>query len=190
MKWIVFLTLTLPAAADPTLLQVRRIYVDKLGGGETAQHLRDMIIGSLQRSGEFIITENEQRADAFLRGSAEDLIFTDTHQSSEGVNARASFSSGTERQSSTQYNRGPSASVGVGETESSRIAERKHEANAAVRLVGKDGDVIWSTTQESLGGKFKGASADVADKIVKQLLQDLSRAKRSLPPVNPNALPR
>ena len=50
---------------------------------------------------------------------------------------------------------------------------------AAVRLVDADGDVIWSTTQESLGAKFKGASADVADKIVKQLLADIEKARRS-----------
>ena len=46
--------------------------------------------------------------------------------------------------------------LGVGQNESTRIAERKHEAVASVRLVNKDGDVIWSTTQESLGAKFRG----------------------------------
>jgi hypothetical protein len=49
---------------------------------------------------------------------------------------------------------------------------------AAVRLVNKDGDVIWSTTQESLGGKFRGSSADVADRITKKLLEDYDRAKK------------
>ena len=38
---------------------------------------------------------------------------------------------------------------------------------AAVRLVNKEGDVIWATTQESLGAKFRGASMDVADKITR-----------------------
>ena len=70
------------------------------------------------------------------------------------------------------------ASVGVGLDESEKIVERKHEAMAAVRLVDADGDVIWSTTQESLGAKFKGASADVADKVVKQLLADIEKARR------------
>jgi hypothetical protein len=40
-----------------------------------------------------------------------------------------------------------------------------------------DGDVIWSTTQESQGAKFKSSSADVADKVVKQLLHELDKAK-------------
>jgi hypothetical protein len=48
-----------------------------------------------------------------------------------------------------------------------------------VRLVSKDGDVIWSATAESLGGKFMGASADVADKIAKRLVTDYRAAKKA-----------
>jgi hypothetical protein len=46
-----------------------------------------------------------------------------------------------------------------------------------VRLVSKGGDIIWSATAESLGGKFQGASADVADKIAKRLVEDYKAAK-------------
>ena len=53
----------------------------------------------------------------------------------------------------------------------------KH-ALATVRLVNKDGDVIWSTTQESNGAKFRGASADVAEKIARQLGMDYERVRR------------
>jgi hypothetical protein len=163
---------------DPTLelLTIRRIYVERLGGGETANHIRDMIIGSLQRSGRFILTENEERADAFLRGSAEDLVFTDTFQASEGIHARASAGTGRAAAgTSTAARGGRFASLSVGDNESVRIAERKHEAVAAVRIVNRDGDVIWSATKESLGAKFRGASADVADKITKQLLEDIRK---------------
>jgi hypothetical protein len=153
------------------LLKVRRVFVDRLTGGETAAHMRDMIISSLQNSRLFVITEDEERADAFLRGAAEDLIFTDKFSSSEGLNARASLS---DRASST---RGRAGAAGVGENESVHIEERRHEATAAVRLVNRDGDVIWSTTKESLGGKFLGASADVADRITKQLVADYERAR-------------
>jgi hypothetical protein len=38
--------------------------------------------------------------------------------------------------------------------------------------VNKDSDVLWSTTQESNGAKFRGASADVADKITRRLVAD------------------
>jgi len=159
---------------------VKRVYVDRLSGGETAAQIRDMIISSLQKTGLFILTENAERADAFLRGSAEDLVFTDTFQSSEGINARTSLStsSTTPTESRSSERRGLYGSASVGQQESTRIAERKHEAVAAVRLVNKDGDVIWSTTQESTGAKFRGASADVAYKITRQLQQDYERAKR------------
>jgi hypothetical protein len=66
----------------------------------------------------------------------------------------------------------------VGENESDHSAERRHEAVAAVRLVNKDGDVIWSTTEESLGAKFHGASVDVADKITTRLKEDFEKARK------------
>ena len=47
-----------------------------------------------------------------------------------------------------------------------------------MRLVNKDGDVIWFTTQESLGAKFRGASADVAEKITAKLKEDFERARK------------
>lgn len=155
------------------LLKIRRVYVDRLGGGETAAHLRDMIVASLQNARLFVITENQERADAVLRGSAEDLVFTETHDSSERLDARGSL--GTNRSGSR---RGGYGSFGVGESESSRTTERRHEATASVRLVNKDGDVVWSTTQESTGGKFRGASADVAEKITRTLKEDFDRARR------------
>ena len=68
--------------------------------------------------------------------------------------------------------------MGVGDHESLSLRERKHEALATVRLVNKEGDVIWSTTQESNGAKFRGASADVADKITRQLVTDYQRLRK------------
>ncbi len=52
------------------------------------------------------------------------------------------------------------------------------EARLAVRLVMREtGDVLRCTSQESKGAKYKGANADAADKIVKQLLRDLDKLK-------------
>jgi len=175
------------------LLTVRRVYIDRLTGGETAGQMRDMIAASLQNAKLFVITENPDRADAVLRGSAEDLVFTDIHSSSDSIHADAHYgysdgdstynsSSGYGglggHSSDTQRDqRSRNGGMSVGDSESTHSVERKHEAVAAVRLVSKDGDVIWSTTQESLGGKFRGSSADVADKITKKLLEDYERAK-------------
>lgn len=154
------------------LLSVRRVYVDRLTGGDTAAQMRDILISALEGAKLFVITENQDRADVILRGAAEDLVFTDVYQSSEGISANASLGSGRSS-SSRSY-----AGMGFNQNESDRSAERRHEAIAAVRLVNKDGDVIWSTTQESLGAKFRGASADVAQKITARLKEDFDRARR------------
>ena len=164
------------------LVSVKRVFVDRLTGGESAAQLRDLIISSLQNARLFVVTENQERADAILRGAAEDLVFVDTFNTSDGVNANASFGLGSGKTGTRSTGRYMSA--GVGDRESTDIKERKHEALATVRLVNKDGDVIWSTTQESLGGKFRGASADVADKIARQLTADMDRA-RGGPKVSP-----
>ncbi len=158
------------------IVAIKRVYVDRLTGGETAAQMRDLIISSLQNSKLFVLTENAERADAFLRGAAEDLVYTDAFSSSEGTNARGSVSEGS---GVGRTRNGVSGAIGVGERESLTIRERKHEALATVRLVNKDGDVIWSTTQESTGAKFRGASADVADKITKQLVADYERHKHT-----------
>jgi hypothetical protein len=183
MKWtVVFLAgLTFPLfggdvedASLRQLVTVKRVFVDRLTGGETAAQMRDILMSSLQGTKLFVLTENQERADAIMRGAAEDLVFNETHSSSEGINAHVN--AGTGRSSSRSA--GPYGGVTVGENESDRSSERRHEAIAAVRLVNKDGDVIWATTQESIGGKFRGASADVADKITTKLKEDFEKAKK------------
>jgi len=154
---------TIEAGNLRQLLSVHRIYVDRLTGGDTAAQMRDILISSLAASKLFVLTEKEERADAVLGRTAED-----------GVGAHMSLSNRT----GSGYNssKGSAAGLGIGDNESDRSAERRHEALAAVRLVNKDGDVIWSTTQESLGARFHGASADVAEKITSQLKEDFDRA--------------
>ena len=170
------------------LPKIKRVFVDRLTGGETAAQMRDLLITALQNSKLFVVTENQDRADAFLRGAAEDLIYTDQFKSSENVSMRGNSSDSESVSSDSRYNgasggnssrsaRSNGSSIGGGE--SSEVKERKHEALATVRLVNKDGDVLWSTTQESGGAKFHGASADVAEKIAKQLVAEFERARKT-----------
>jgi hypothetical protein len=178
--WLCFVLAQQPLDLTHQLLTTKRVYVDKLTGGETAAQMRDLLIASLQNARLFILTENQEKADMILRGAAEDLIFTDSFSSSEGVNVHAGASSGSRSTRSTTSSGGTSGhgvTLGVGENESMSTKERKHEALATVRLINKDGDVIWSTTQESNGAKFRGASADVADKITRQLVTDYERVR-------------
>ncbi len=134
-----------------------------------------MVIGSIQRSGVFMLTEDESKADAFLRGSAEDLIFTDYANERRGLNVRGAASNSKRNSGESDYQ---STSFGVGETDTTQRRERKHEASAALRLVLRSGEVIWSTTRQSLGAKYKSSGADVADLVAKDLGLAHKRAQK------------
>jgi hypothetical protein len=173
------------AEANTQLIKVRRIYIDILTGGDAALKIRDLLMTSLQASKLFIITEDAEKADAILKGAGDDQVFTDSFQSSEGLNAHTQMggaANGSTRSTGSRY-----IGITVGENESRHTQERKHEAIATVRLVSREGDVIWSATAESLGGKFLGASADVADKIAKRLVADYKAAKQAALPTTPAA---
>lgn len=198
------LAIVLPGAQDsvPTqehasvsrqLLSVRRICVERLSGGQTADQIRDMIISELQRTGLFVITENPEGADAILRGSAEDLVYTETHESREDVDARGSISiyrSNPATGARYADRRGYSASTAVGEGESHRTVERRHEAVAAVRLVNNRGEVIWATVKESRGAKLRSASSHVAEQVAQQLVRDYQRLLRGEPVGGAVEIPR
>lgn len=168
-----------PSPAISNLLQIKRIYIAPLVGGPGAAPIRELIIASLDSSKLFVITDNPDRADAVLKGAADDHTFTDTFDAEEGLTARANAGAYGSGSSSYSKSNGGYGGLSVGENESRHIRERKHEAYAAVRLCNRDGDVLWSTTQESMGAKFRGASADVAAKIAHQLSLDFDRARRA-----------
>ena len=171
------------------LAKVRRIYVDILTGGESALQIRDLLMSRIQATKLFIVTENEEKADAVLKGAGSDKAFTDVFQSSDNINVHSQFSlpniHNNETSASRRYSDRISTSIGGGESENQKIEERKHEAIATVRLVNKDGDVIWSATEESLGAKFMGASVDVVDRITKKLAADYRMAKGQKGPERP-----
>ena len=179
-----------PAASAPLapeqealveLAKVRRIYVDILTGGESALRIRDLLMSRIQATKLFIVTENEEKADAVLKGAGSDKAFVDVFQTSDNINVHSQVSVPNLRSNDTsasrRYSDRISTSIAGGESESQKIEERKHEAIATVRLVNKDGDVIWSATEESLGAKFMGASVDVVDRITKKLAADYRLAK-------------
>jgi hypothetical protein len=175
---------TLGLAENPADLQqaqrvklgnVRTVYVDELNGSDGSAQIRDMLIGTLHRSAVFVITEDAEHADAFLRGSAEDLMFFEFHSSREGLNLRGALSNSNRDAGESNFN---SSSFGVGDSEATNRREQKHEAMAAVRLVLRDGEVIWSTTQESSGAKYRGPASDVAEKVTQQLVGDVESARK------------
>jgi curli biogenesis system outer membrane secretion channel CsgG len=167
---------------EASLAKVRRIYVDQLGGGAGSDQIRDMIITAIQNSGLFVVTENPERADAVLKGSSDQKIFTEEHNSSDSIGLHASEGNGSSSSAGmgTSTSAHQNLSASISQSESSHIQERRQEVAASVRLVDSTGDVIWSTTQESSGAKFRGALADVADKVGRRLADETRKARASV----------
>ena len=183
------------ATLSTKLLTVTRIYVDDFGSEPTAKQIQAMIINSLSESKRFIITENKDKADAILKGTALEKTSQEFHALNDkalaatahgghsgSVNGSFVNGTGTITGSSSGYH----AASAVGADDSTASTETINDARVAVRLVASDGDVIWTCTQESHGAKYKGASADVADKVVKQLLRDLDKLQSNATPKKPS----
>lgn len=158
------------------LLNVKRVYVESFGDDEISKSLQAMVINALDESKRFIVTENKEKADAILKGRSVEKTSQEVHATGESTNVAAAAGSHSASVSPGGGSaHGGFAAKAMGIDDSKLSTETINESRLAVRLVSQDGDVIWSTTQESHGAKFKGASADVADKVVKQLLHDLDK---------------
>lgn len=162
---------------DPTaLLKVKRIYVDSFGDDIISKELQSMIVSALVESKRFKVTENRDKADAILKGVALEKTSQEVH--AYGDSTAVASAAGVHDHAGGSTHAG-FAAHGAGIGDSSLNTETIHEARVAVRLVNQDGDVIWTSTQESKGAKYKGSSADAADKCVKQLLRDFAKLERN-----------
>jgi len=183
---------------DPAaLVKVKRIYVDSFGDDPISKELQSMIVSSLVATKVFKVTENRERADAILKGVALEKTSQEVHAYGEStsVGAASGGSHGDVNGSIVNGNGTISGSSSggfvarhMGTSDSSLHTETINEARIAIRLVTPDGDVIWTSTQESKGAKYRGASADVADNCVRQLLRDIDKLQHlSAPPEPPSA---
>src|ERR1051326_1909577 len=159
---------TTPSAngdVDPAgLLKIKRIYVDSFGDDVTSRELQSMIVGSLVATKRFKVTENKERADAILKGVALEKTSQEIHAYGESTavggatggsqgSVNGTFVNGTGTVSSSSS--GGFIARHMGTSDSSVNTETINEARIAIRLVNPDGDVIWTSTQESKGAKYK-----------------------------------
>ena len=170
------------------LASIRRIYVDSFGDDPISKEMQSMIVSALVSSKRFIVTENREHADAVLKGVALEKTSQELHAFGEstavssaagGHSSQIGGSDGTVSGSS----HGGFAAKAAGIGDSSVNTETVDRARVAIRLVNAEGDVIWTTTQESKGAKYKGASADAADLCVKQLLRDVAKTQSTASPM-------
>lgn len=191
------------ADLDQMLLRVKRIYVESFGDDLTNRELQAMVVSALTASKRFIVTENKEKADAVLKGSALEKTTQEFHALGEGTGAAsaAGYHSGSVSGSVVNGNGSISGSSSGGfgahalsAQDSVASTETINDARLAVRLVSPDGDVLWATTQESKAAKYRSSAADAADKAVKQLLHDVNKAQKgqaALPaPVENRVTPR
>ena len=167
--------------SSKALSQVKRIYVESFGDDLISKDMQAMVVESLTNSKVFAVTENRDKADAILKGSTLEKTSQEAHSYSDSTAVGTVHGSS----SGSLYGSVPgtisgSSSANVSGTRmaddtSTSSVTTANDARASVRLVNSDGDVIWATTQESKGAKYKGASADVASKIVKQLIWDITK---------------
>jgi curli biogenesis system outer membrane secretion channel CsgG len=160
--------------------KVKRVYVENFGDDQASRQAQAMVIDALTKSHRFIVTEKKETADATLKGVGLEKSSQELHASSEAtsVSGAAGSHQGSISGSGGSISGSSSGGFvahGAGIADSQASTETINDARMAVRLVSNDGDVLWSTTQESKGAKYKGASADVAEKVVKQLLWDLEK---------------
>ena len=163
------------------LSEIKRIYVESFGDDPISKEMQAMVVDSLTKSKVFAVTENRDKADAILKGSTLEKTSQEAHSYSD------STAVGTMHGSSSGSLYGTIPGTISGSSSGSISVTTANDARASVRLVNGDGDVIWTTTQESKGAKYKGASADVANKIVKQLIWDVAKPKvsHSAPVITP-----
>jgi curli biogenesis system outer membrane secretion channel CsgG len=167
--------------------KVKRVYVESFGEDQASRQAQAMVIDALTKSHRFIVTEKRETADAILKGVGLEKSSQELHASSEAtsVSGAAGSHQGSISGSGGSVSGSSSGGFiahGAGIADSQASTETINDARMAVRLVSGDGDVLWSTTQESKGAKYKGASADVAEKVVKQLLWDVEKLQSQSKP--------
>ena len=166
------------------LVRAKRVFVESFGDDAINKSLTAMVLDSLRTSKCFIVTENREKADLILKGAALEKTTQEYHALGSATSVagaaggHSSSITGTPNLVTGSSHGGFSAhSATIDDSQAS--TETVETARVAVRLVTQDGDVVWSTTQESRGGKYKGATGDVADKVVKELVRELERLRKT-----------
>jgi hypothetical protein len=165
--------------ANLRLLQVKRVCVQNFGDDALGVQAREMVIAKLYESKRFSLTENCEKAEFVLKGSITERSDRVSRSESEGIgfgeSAAASNSSGA---GATRTGSSASGSVRGDSRESLASSEVKVQAAVTMRLVDKDGEILWAASLESTGGKTKGAISDAAERAVRKFLRDLERAEK------------
>ena len=167
------------ASPNARLAAVKRVCVQPLGDDAVSLQVREMLFAKLFESRRFSLTENCDKADFVLKGTVTERSDRAFRSETESLGVRSSVSgSESERSGAARTGTSASASAGLDSRETLTSSEAKQQAAVTLRLVDKDGEILWAFSSESTGGKTKGAIGDAADRAVQRLLRDIQRAEK------------
>lgn len=182
-RWLVWLALPVcvcgQQATAPKLGEVRRVCVDRFVGEEALTGaVREIASASLFALKRFRVTDNCTRADAVLKGAV-------LERSTKRVRGEGETTGFGKTAGAVAADRSGVVGAVVGASgladEQLYSSESGSAASITLRLVTTDGDVLWAYTQDSPGGKTKGAVADAVERAVKQLEREVNRAQQKTP---------
>jgi hypothetical protein len=153
---------------------IKRICVDKIAGEESiVAAARELAIAGLFTSKRFTVTEKCVKADAILKGAVLERGEMRVRGEGEATDFGAAAGGASATRNSGRAAFGASAG---GSGEALYSAETRANASVVLRLVDQEGTVVWAYSQDSPGGKVKGAIADAIERAVKQLLREVDKA--------------
>lgn len=138
-------------AKTARLADVKAVFVAPLGSADGSDLIRQKVINRLVKSGLVTVTEEPQNADAVLIGASQ---LSKRHHFYANFNGGYGFAG-----SNTRYS-----------------------ADCAVRLLSKDKRVLWTDEESSrrlfASHSVRGASSNVADKMVNALIRSISEDRQ------------
>lgn len=173
-RLLVLAAYLMPAAAlgqeppGPGLAQIQRICVAEFAGDpRLIGSVRELAIAGVFKLKRFRVMEDCAKADAALKGAVlereDSRVRSESETTDFGVIAGAAAP-------------GAAAVGGVagGTGQGLMSAETRSRASVTLRLVTKDGEVVWADTQDSGGGKAKAAIPDAVERALRQLARSLA----------------
>ena len=157
-----------------TLADIKRVCVDKIVGEEAVvAAARELAIAGLFSARRFVITEKCDKADVILKGA----VLERGEMRVRGEGEATDFGAAAGGASANRISgRAAFGAIAGGSGESLYSAETRESASVVLRLVDQEGTIVWAYSQDSPGGKVKGAIADAIERAVKQLLREVERA--------------
>lgn len=180
-----------PPAAEPDsppdarLLTIKRICVQSFGADALGVQAQEMVIAKLFESKRFALTENCDRADFVLKGSVTERNERAARSESEGIGFTARGSASARDTDGASGSASSTLSANTYEALSS--SGYKQSAAVTLRIVDKDGEILWAVSMESEQGKTRSAIGEAADRAVRRFLRDIQRA--ASPPASSPAKP-